>query len=146
MILFAMISGAFAGAIMTFFSHVAPRLGAGNFVRDIDQPSFFRKTISRREAHVLGIVTHLLLSIFFAGAFALLVQFMVFPGFGLLSILGWSCVLSLVNGGIILPLEGHGVFGVKEDPWFPIDLVVTNVLWAVLFWLMMSVWPVNVSV
>lgn len=145
MIWFALISGAFAGAVMTFLSHVAPAVGAGNFIRDLDQPRIFGKPVSRREAHVLGIVMHLTLSTVFGGAFAFLVDRMVFSGFTLLPILAWSLVLALFSGGVVLPLEGHGVFGVKEDSWFPIDLVITNVMWGLLFWLMMSLWPVPVS-
>ena len=138
MILLAFVGGAMTGAILLFLSHIAPRFGAGNFIRDLDEPRVFGKILTRREAHLLGALLHLLMSIAAAVSFAYLVARSVFPGFGLLSLLGWGVVLTIVIGGIILPLEGHGLFGVKEDAWFPIDLFLMNVLWSVLFWWLMK--------
>lgn len=127
-----------SGVILLFLSHVAPRFGAGNFIRDLDEPRIFGKILTRREAHLLGALLQLFISMGSGVAFAYLVSRSVFPGFGLFSLLGWSVLMSLFIGGIILPLEGHGVFGVKEDAWFPVDLFLTNVVWSVLFWWMMK--------
>lgn len=133
-------AGASAGGVLLFLSHIAPRFGAGNFIRDIDRPLLFGKTITRREAHFVGMLTHLVLSAVFAGAYALLVNMGVVRGFDVVPLLGWSAVLTLLVGGVLMPLEGHGLFGLKEDPWFPVDLIVTNVLWSMLFWWLMHLW------
>ncbi len=127
-------AGTFAGVVLFFLSHVAPMFGAGNFIRDLDQPRIFGRFVTRREAHVVGALTHILASGASGALFGLLVSLNVFHGFDLLSLLGWSVVMTLAIGGVLLPLEGHGLFGVKEDAWFPVDLFVTNVLWAICVW------------
>ncbi len=119
---------------MLFLSHLAPYFKAGNFVRDLDQPVLLGRKVTRREAHLVGIFVFLILSTVFGGLFGLLVQTGVAAGFQFLPIILWSLVLTLVYGGVILPLEGHGFFGLKEDAWFPVDLVITDFLWAILFW------------
>lgn len=132
--------GATSGAIILFLSHVAPLVGGGNFIRDIDRPTLFGRAISRREAHFVGIFVHIAVSALFGALFGLLVDQGIVYTFSFLPLLGWGVVLGLVTGAIILPLEGHGFFGLKEDAWFPADLFLTNVLWAVLMWSLMSVW------
>jgi hypothetical protein len=145
MILLALAAGAISGAVILFFSHVAPVFGAGNFIRDIDKPRLFGKTITHREAHMVGVLTHLFISMGAGGLFAYLVSIGIFPGFGLLSLLGWSVVLTIIVGGVILPFEGHGLFGVDEDVWFPVDLFLTNAAWAILFWWFIRLWPLLTS-
>jgi hypothetical protein len=137
----ALAFGAFAGAILLFLSHVAPSIGGGNFIRDLDEPHFFGRDVSHREAHFLGALTHLTLSGVFGGLYAYLVQIGVFADFGIVSILIWGFLTSVFIGGVVLPIEGHGIFGIKEDHWFPIDLVLTSVVWAVVFWGLMHLWP-----
>lgn len=140
MVLTGLAAGAISGAILLFLSHVAPAVGAGNFIRDTDRPHLFGKALSRREAHLLGILFHASLSTVFGGAYAYLVGLGLFADFGILSIMGWGLILSVFMGGVVLPLEGHGVFGVKEDAWFPVDLFLTNLGWAVLFWFIIRIW------
>lgn len=142
MIFPAFIFGLLAGVVLLFLSHIAPMLGAGNFIRDIDQPKLFGRALSFREAHFLGIFVHLVFSGLFAAAYAGLVAVQVFDGFDLLPLMGWGLILSIATGGILLPLEGHGLFGVKEDAWFPVDLVLTNILWSIVFWWMVHLWPI----
>ncbi|MEK7116133.1 MAG: hypothetical protein AAB879_01930 [Patescibacteria group bacterium] len=139
MILASAASGTFAGVVLFVFSHVAPMFGAGNFIRDLDKPRIFGAAVSRREAHVVGALTHILVSGASGAMFGFLVSLNIFQGFDLISLLGWSVVMTLAIGGVILPLEGHGVFGVKEDAWFPVDLFITNILWSVLFWWMIRI-------
>jgi hypothetical protein len=141
----AMGAGVSAGAILLFLSHIAPRFGAGNFVRDLDQPVLFGRHITRREAHFVGIFVYLVFSLAFGGMYAFLVSAGIVSGFQLLPILGWSLILTIVSGGIILPLEGHGLFGVKEDAWFPVDLIITYIFWGILYWWLMSVWFIRVG-
>ncbi|MFZ2804408.1 MAG: hypothetical protein WA001_04245 [Patescibacteria group bacterium] len=145
MIAAALAFGALAGAFLLFLAHVAPSFGAGNFVRDIDEPHFFGRDISHREAHFLGMLMHLTLSGIFGGLYAYFVSAGVFTDYSLLPILGWGFLTSVFIGGVILPLEGHGIFGIKEDAWFPIDLVLTSLVWAVLFWGLMHLWPSLIS-
>lgn len=140
MFLTGTVAGILSGVILLFFSHVAPLIGARNFIVDLDEPRIFGKAISRREAHLIGALTHLLLSGAFGGVYAILVTRGLFENFHLLPLLGWSLIVSLFVGGVVMPLEGHGLFGVKEDAWFPVDLFVSNALWAVLFWGMMRIW------
>ncbi len=142
MLIAALAAGTISGAILFFLSHVAPLFRAANFIRDVDEPRLLGRSVTRREAHIVGALTHLIVSGLFGAAYGALVNANVFTDFHFLPILGWSVVLSLFMGGVILPLEGHGIFGVKEDAWFPVDLFVTNVLWAALFWGLMSVWPI----
>ncbi len=143
MLLFALAAGAMSGVVLLFFSHLAPVFGAGNFIRDLDQPHICGQKLTRREAHFLGALVHVLMSSFFGGAYAYLVMIHLFSGHELISLLGWSLILSLFVGGVILPLEGHGIFGVKEDAWFPVDLVLTNAAWSIIFWWIMQLWPVS---
>ena len=126
---------------MLFLSHIAPYIGAGDFILDLDEPRVFGREISRREAHLLGVLVHLLMCAVFGALYAYLVESGVFAGFGFMSLLGWGLVVTLFMGGVVLPIEGHGVFGVKEDPWFPVDLLLTNAGWAVLFWWIVRLWP-----
>lgn len=128
-------AGAAAGGILLFLAHIAPRLGAGNFVRDIDRPELFGKEVTHREAHFVGIFTHLVMSAFAGGMFAFLVDQGVVTGFDLLPILVWGgVILSLAIGGIVMPLEGQGLFGIKHDAWFTVDLVITNIFWGFIYW------------
>jgi len=128
-----------AGAVLLLLSHIAPRFGAGAFVRDLDQVCVLGHDCSRREAHFIGIALHLALSLLFGAAYVYGVGEGVVSGFHPLPLTLYALVLTIVMGGIVLPLEGHGLFGVKEDGWFPVDLLVTNLLWALLFGLFMSV-------
>lgn len=136
----AFAAGTLSGAVLLFFSHVAPMWGGGEFVRDTDVPRVFGRSITRREAQLIGAFIHIIVSGLFGGAYAVLVSFGIFSGYDIVSLLSWSFVVSIFMGGVVLPLEGHGVFGIKEDSWFPIDLVITSALWSVLFWWIIRLW------
>lgn len=140
MILIGVITGVLVGAILLFAAHLAPMFGAGNFVRDLDEPVLFGRALSRREAHLLGVLVHLSMSALFGGAYVFLVDLGILSGYDLLSIIGWGVIMSFVLGGIVFPLEGHGLFGVKEDAWFPVDLILTNIAWSILFWWTIRLW------
>lgn len=141
MYLMGLAAGAIAGTIMLFLSHIAPYFGAGNFVRDLDVPYVFGKEITRREAHVLGVLVHVLLTAAFGGIFVYLLGMGIFPDSGIISVLEWGLIVTIFMGGVVMPIEGHGLFGTKEDVWFPLDLLMTNVAWAVLFWWIIRLWP-----
>ena len=134
------VAGIGAGAVLLFLSHIAPRFGAGNFVRDADRMRLFGRAYSHREAHLLGMMVHLILSFFFGIVFSFGVQSGIIDGYRLIPLAGYSLVLTIFMGGVILPLEGHGLFGTREDAWFPVDMLLTNIGWAVLYGLVMMVW------
>lgn len=134
------IAGIGAGAVLLFLSHLAPRIGAGNFVHDADRLRLFGRAYSRREAHLFGMIVHLSLS-FLAGAiYAFGLQEGFVSGLQAVPLLVYAIILTVFFGGVLMPLEGHGLFGLKEDRWFPLDLLITNVLWVLLFGLSMSLW------
>ena len=133
-------AGVIAGAITLFLAHLAPVFGAGNFVKDLDEPYLFGREISRREAHLVGVLMHLLLNAAFGGMYAYLVVAGVFADFSLMPILGWGLLFTLFMGGVVTPIEGHGVFGVREDAWFPVDLILAYAGWAIVFWWLIRLW------
>lgn len=133
-------AGIAAGAILTVLSHLAPFVGAGNVIRDLDEPRVFGKKITQREAHMIGILVHLLFSLTNGALFAWFVSLGWVSGFHLLPILGWSFACLLVQGGIVMPLEGHGFFGMKHDAWFPVDVFLTNMIWGFLYLFLIPLW------
>ncbi len=126
------IAGAAAGGIVILASHLALRVNAGGVVRDLDQLRLFGREFSRRESHLIGIAINALLYAVAGVGFGTLVWF------GILShdaagLAVYVLVLTLVFGGVFLPLEGHGLFGSREDPWFAVDLLIANAVWVILF-------------
>jgi hypothetical protein len=140
--LIATLAGMAAGAIMAFLSHIAPRFGAGNFIQDTDKPHAFGRGISRREAHLIGVFIHLLLSGVFGFGFGFLVEYGQFTGYEYIPMLIWCVAISLFLGLVVMPIEGHGVFGRKHDAWFMVDALLTNFLWGHLFLVLMRLWLV----
>jgi len=136
------VAGISAGAIMIFLSHIAPRLGAGNYIRDIDNPQLFGRGISRRESHLLGVLVHLCLSILFGIGYAALVDNNLVTGFSFWPIVLYSLAVSLFVGIFVMPVEGHGFFGMKHDRWFMIDILLTNVFWGLLYFGLVRLWMV----
>ena len=140
MILAGLIVGTIAGAILLFLSYLAPYVGAGNFIPELHDTDVLGKRLTRREGQFVGMLTHIVASAFFGALYAALVEWHVVYDFSIIHLLEWSLVMTLIIGGIVMPLEGHGLFGLKEDSWFPIDLLITNVNWAVLFWWLIPMW------
>lgn len=142
-LLVGVIAGMAAGAILAFLSHLAPRFGAGNFVVDKDVPRLFGKPISRRESYLVGLFMHLSLSGLFGLLFALFVEIGWFPGYAYVPMLLFVVGLTLAIGLIVMPLEGHGIFGRKHDAWFMADALITNLLWGHLFFVIVRLWAVG---
>lgn len=134
------IAGGCAGVILAFLSHVAPRFGAGNFIQDNAHPHLFGKPISRREAHLVGLLAHLILSVLFGFIFAFFVELGWFSGFAYVPMLAFVLGLTLLTSLIIMPLEGHGLFGRKHDAWFLADALITNLLWGNVFLVLLHLW------
>lgn len=139
-VLLGAVTGFGAGAILLFIAHVAPRIGAGAFVRDVDELRVFGRMYSRREGHLIGVFLHLALSFVFGGIFAIAVDQGVFPGYSTAPLALYAIVLTVFMGGVVMPIEGHGLFGIREDAWFPVDLAFTNILWVAVFGVMMATW------
>ena len=133
-------AGLSAGAISVFLAHIAPRFGAGNFIRDADRTICFSRELSRREAHYIGIFVHLIVSAVIGGTYAFAVARHWLPDFGWLLMAGLSIVLFTIIGVVVLPLEGHGMFGVREDAWFPVDLCISSVAWGLLYGGLIRLW------
>lgn len=133
-------AGGTAGVILTLIEHVAPRFGAGNFIRDLDEPQVLGRKITHREAHFIGILVHLLMSITSGVLFAYGVEWGWISGFHVLPMLGFATLVLLVSGGVLMPLEGHGFFGIKHDAWFIVDALITNLLWGGLYLVLVPLW------
>ena len=140
MIILGAVAGACAGASLLLLTHVAPWFAKQNVIRDVDDPRVFGKKISRREAHLVGVTVHVISATMFGTIYGYLVREHFAPGFEFIPLLGWGGVLWLFLGGVVMPLEGHGIFGVNEDSWFPVDLMITSLLWACLYWIFINVW------
>ena len=139
-VLLGAITGFGAGAVMLFLAHVAPKIGAGSFVRDTDELRVFGRMYTKREGHLIGVLLHLMLSFVFGGCYAIAVSQGVFAGYHAGPLALYAILLTLFMGGVVMPIEGHGLFGLKEDSWFPVDLAFTNILWAAIFGVMMGTW------
>ncbi len=142
-LLLGSIVGMAAGTILAFLSHLAPRFGAGNFVTEKDIPKLFGKTISRRESYLVGLFMHLSLSALFGLLFAVCVELGWLSGFQYIPMLMFVIGLTFLIGLVIMPLEGHGLFGRKHDPWFMVDALLTNLIWGHLFLVLVSLWIVR---
>lgn len=143
-----MSAGGFAGLVVLLFAHVAPRFAAPNQQRQDErswvlrlplQPTIVGKVITHREAHLIGILAHCLLSVVFGGLFTLGVDRGVYD-IGLVSYGSFWLLMTLITGLCILPLEGHGLFGKKRDEWMGIDMALTNFFWMLLYATTLSLW------
>ncbi len=139
MTLIAGIAGIIAGGIMILLSHLAPYVGAGSFVKDVDVIRCFGRTCTRRESHFIGIMVHVALYLAAGLAYGALVTQGVVSGFGPLPLGAYALILTIFFGGVVMPLEGHGLFGWREDHWFAADLLIMNAVWVILFGLIMQV-------
>jgi hypothetical protein len=133
-------AGGMAGVILTLLAHVAPFFGAGNFIRDLDEPCVFRHMLSRREAHLLGVFVHLLVCTSAGILFAYAVGRSWLPDFQVIPMLAYALLLLSFLGIVVMPLEGHGFFGRKHDAWFVLDVFLTNFAWGGLYLVLIRLW------
>lgn len=132
------IIGIATSGLLMLLSAIIPRFFIAKVELRLDSIRFGTKQLSKRESSVLGILFHLILSFFFGVIFgACAVAGMLSQGF--LSFVIYWLFMSIVLGGVILPLEGHGFFGWKEDHWISVDLLAMNVLWVLIFWALLAV-------
>jgi hypothetical protein len=132
--------GLIAGAILVLLSLLVPKLGTGKFIQENEHSRVFGKRISRREAHLLGILLHLVLSAIFGLFFAIFIELAWLSGYQFIPMLFFVAALTLVTGFIIMPLEGHGLFGKKHDAWFMVDALLTNLIWGHLVLFLVRLW------
>ncbi len=132
-------SGALAGVVMIFLSHIAPWFAKGSWVKNLEDPKALGKEITHREAHLLGILVHVIVAIISGAVFGYGVDAGYF-GFALLPYLAFIAIMTVLVGVFVLPFEGHGLFGHKLDRWMGVDLVVTNSLWVLLYALFIHLW------
>lgn len=134
------VAGLGAGGIILFLSHIAPRFGAGNFVRDLEELNLFGREYTRRESHVIGVFIHLLLCLISGVVYKFGVDLGIASGYGFWPLSVYAVLLTIFFGGVVMPLEGHGLFGIREDVWFPVDLLLTNLGWVFFYSFLLSLW------
>jgi uncharacterized membrane protein YagU involved in acid resistance len=126
-------AGAYAGL-------AAGTVLAGNYIRELQEPSLFGRKLTRREAHLLGLFLHLIFSTVFGLLFAFVVAREWVSGFHLWPLLVYSFIIWIFVGLVIMPLQGDGIFGREHDAWFPVDALLTNVFWALLYFVFIRLW------
>lgn len=134
------LAGGGVGALLLFLAHIAPLLGAGNYIPDADATPIFATQLTTRERHLIGIALHMFVSVGFGAFFGLAVTRGWFNGFTVTSIATWSLAQWMFTCLVLMPLEGHGIFGRRHDSWFFFDSLVMSVLWGVLFWVVSRLW------
>lgn len=139
MTLISGIAGIIAAGVMILLSHLAPYVGAGSFVKDIDVIRCFGRTCTRRESHIIGVMVHIALYLACGLVYGALVAQGILSGFSALPLGAYALIVTVFMGGVVMPLEGHGLFGWREDHWFAADLLIMNAVWAILFGLIMQI-------
>lgn len=136
-------AGLAAGALQLFLSYVAPAVAAGNFIAQAPEPVVLGKQLSRRESHLVSALVHLVASTVFGTLYGLAVVFDWVSDFSLVAILAWSLMITLFAGLVLLPLEGHGLFGRRHDAWFFADSVLSHLFWGIAFYAIVQLWLVT---
>lgn len=132
MILLSGIAGFVSALVVMGISHIAPRFGLSAFRRDMDEAKFRGKEFSHRESHVIGFLIHTILYTCFGIFFGVAETYGIFS-VSFSSIAMYALYITIFLGGVVIPLEGHGLFGWNEDHWFCVDLLVMDFIWAFLF-------------
>jgi uncharacterized membrane protein YagU involved in acid resistance len=140
MIMAGAYAGLAAGTVLAVAAYIAPKWSAGNYIRELEEPSVFGRKLTRREAHLLGLLLHIIFSTVFGLVFALAVAREWVSGFHLWPLFVYAVILWLFIGLVVMPLQGDGIFGRKHDAWFPVDALLTNVFWALLYLLFIRLW------
>jgi hypothetical protein len=125
--------GVTASCVLILFSFLLPRWFVSTAVHQIDAFRFGDRIFSKKESQTLGVFIHLIFSMFFGALFGVGMNMGIFD-VGLLSMTIYLVIISLILGGIVLPVEGHGLFGWREDHWIPVDLIAMNTVWIFIFW------------
>jgi hypothetical protein len=130
--------GVVASCVLMLFSVVIPRWFVSDAVQHVDVFRFGNRVFSKTESRLFGILVYFIFSLFFGVLFGVGMDFHVLD-VDFYSLGVYFVVISLILGGIVLPLEGHGLFGWKEDHWIPVDLLAMNAIWIFIFWALLVV-------
>jgi hypothetical protein len=130
--------GVVASGVLVLLSVITPRWFVSEAVHELDVVRFGGRSLSKKESSLVGVLIHFIFSLFFGVLFGAGMNLGIFD-LHLVSMGMYSIVMTLILGGIVLPLEGHGLFGWREDHWIPVDLFAMNVLWVLIFWFVLSV-------
>jgi uncharacterized membrane protein YagU involved in acid resistance len=136
--LLAGLVGIAASGFLMLCSVLLPKWFVSSAVHELDEVRFGSRVLSERESTILGVLLHFIFSFFFGAAFGTCLNAGILA-LNLLSMVIYGAIMVLILGGVVLPLEGHGWFGWKEDHWILVDLIAMNALWALMFWAILSV-------
>ncbi len=136
------LTGGGVGALLLFLAHIAPFLGAGNYIVDADATPMLGAQLTARERHLIGIALHMLVSVAFGALFGAAVLQGWLRGFTAASIATWALAQWVFTCCVLMPLEGHGIFGRRHDSWFFFDALVMALVWGLLFWIVSRLWIV----
>lgn len=100
----------------------------------------FGRRLTRREAHYIGVLVHLLVSVVGGAVFALAVAEGMMPGFDARSLALFGFVVWFFVGIVVMPLQGDGFFGRTHDHWFPLDAGITIALWTTCYGIFLHAW------
>jgi uncharacterized membrane protein YagU involved in acid resistance len=130
--------GVVASGVLILFSYLIPRWFVSGAEHTLDMVRFGGRAFSKKESAMIGIFIHLVFSLFFGVIYGVGMNAGIFD-LSITMMFVYSLVMTLVLGGILLPLEGHGLFGWKEDHWIAVDLFTANILWVLIFWALVIV-------
>lgn len=128
--------GIVASGVLVLLSAIVPRWFVSEAVHELEVFRFGSKALSKKSSRLVGVLVHFIFSMFFGILFGAGMTVGIFQ-LNLASMGIFSIIMTLILGGIILPLEGHGLFGWREDHWIPVDLFAMNVLWIFIFWIVL---------
>jgi len=98
------------------------------------------------EIFVLSLFVHMLLSIVFGGLYMFLEMMgWGFNNFEIWSLFEYALYFWLVLGVVILPIVNLGFFGRREGKWVPLELLVSQFLFAFGIWLLLKLFPIFLS-
>lgn len=130
--------GVVTSVAMMIVSAFIPRWFVSKAEHQLDVVRLRGRIFSKQESSILGVLLHIVFSLFFGVVFGVGMSFGIFS-LQISSMAVYFVAMSLVLGGIVLPIEGHGLFGWREDHWIPVDLLAMNVLWIFIFWALLIV-------
>ena len=105
--------GIVASGVLVLLSAIVPRWFVSEAVHELEVFRFGSKTLSKKGSRLVGILVHFIFSLFFGILFGAGMTIGFFQ-LNLASMGTLSIIMTLILGGIILPLEGHGLFGWRE--------------------------------
>lgn len=101
----------------------------------MDVKTFWGRRLTPHQVLVASVTTHLATSALFGGIVSALVSVGVLSPLYLFGeIIVYTLAFYLVVGMVVFPLIGFGLFGKKEGEFVWLELLLTNLLYGILFW------------